>query len=140
MDYLAHLEQGLYLRPQHVSEFAASVDDLYFGMIPLSVILIGLIAAFGWRYRLASTTGRNVDLREHVSRRIECCVAVGMFVAFLGLFARASSLYRNAYRGLPTPRPSMSSASNGCGRSSTRMAPARSTPSMCRSGARSACA
>jgi cytochrome c oxidase subunit 2 len=103
MDYLSDLEQGLYLLPEQVSEFAASVDYLYFGLILLSailvLILIGLIAAFGWRYRAANTTDRKLYLGEHVSRRLELSVAVVMFVAFLGLFAWASSLYLDAYRG-----------------------------------------
>lgn len=102
-DWLIQLEQGLYLLPAAISEYATRVDTLYlaFAVVAgvLTIALTALVIGLGWRYRASSDIDRTDPRTERVDRIIEITWASTLLLVFLALFVWASALYLEPYRG-----------------------------------------
>ena len=107
--YLPEVEKGLHLIPTQATEHAGQVDHLYFALVGASAIIllmvVGLIAFFGFRYRAGNKAADRSKLPSaRTENRVEIVVLAAMFTVFLGFFAWATTLYLDAYRG---PEPAM---------------------------------
>lgn len=102
-DWLIELRQGLYLLPEAISEYASRVDALYLALVivsgVLTIALALLVVGLGWRYRASSSIDRTDPRDERIDRVIEISWATTLLLVFLGLFAWATTLYFEPYRG-----------------------------------------
>lgn len=101
--YLHQLAKGLHLVPEQASLTASRVDTLALVLFGASAVLTLAVALLvGWfclRYRAGSERVRASPASEGMSHRIELAWAGILLVAFLALFAWATKLYLDMYRG-----------------------------------------
>ena len=130
---------NLPLFPQQASSQAAQVDALYFFMVAVSaffsLLIAMLVVVFAIKYRRRSDDEIGVPI--HGSLALELLWTIIPFVIAMVMFAWGAKVFFDAR---PSVRPerwrSTSSASSGCGRSSTPTGSARSTSCTCRSAGR----
>lgn len=92
---------GLSLIPPEASEYATQVDQLYFGLLGLSAllitILVGLMAVFGFRYRRSRAGPRGPRLGKTAGHRLEIGFAALLTLLFFGVFVWGGRLYMDLY-------------------------------------------
>lgn len=100
-DAIVDADVGLQLIPEQASDYASQVDHLYYALLGLSalliVILVGLVAVFGLRYRHSRQGDPGKLIPEDTGRRIEIGFALVLTVLFGGLFYWAGQLYMTLY-------------------------------------------
>ncbi|MBB3189671.1 cytochrome c oxidase subunit II [Halomonas cerina] len=108
-DYLPAVEKGLHLIPTQASSHAGQVDQLYYVLIAacaiILLVVVGMITWFGFRYRAGNEKAdRSSRPSTRTENRVEIAVLAAMLGVFMVLFAWATTLYLNVYRG---PEPAM---------------------------------
>lgn len=102
--YLHEVDKGLQLIPEQATNYAGQVDHLYFALVAASAIIlllvIGLIAAFGFHYRAGNDKADRSNLPStRTENKVEIAVLGAMLVAFMAFFGWGATLYLDAYRG-----------------------------------------
>ncbi|WP_250461801.1 cytochrome c oxidase subunit II [Microbulbifer litoralis] len=92
---------GLKLIPEQASEYAQQVDFLYYALLGISGLLMGILAAlvvvFAVRYRRSLRRERGELIAERSGRRLEIGFALLLCLSFIGLFYWGSQLYLHLY-------------------------------------------
>lgn len=100
--YLQDAEQPFRFIPVQASTSAAHVDLLGFVLFGLSIVLTlvvaGLIAWFGIRYRAGSKARRRAPLAEHKQHWAEGLFALGLLLVFLVFFVWGGQVMVDLYR------------------------------------------
>lgn len=107
--YLPEVEKGLHLIPAEATRHAGQVDNLYFALVGVCVLIlllvVGMITVFGLRYRAGNKKADRSNLPStRTENRVEIAVLAAMLAAFMVFFAWATTLYLDVYRG---PEPAM---------------------------------
>lgn len=97
---------GLKLIPEQASDYAQQVDLLYYALLGISAVLMGVLAAlvvvFAVRYRRSLKRERGERISERSGRRLEIGFALLLCISFIGLFYWGSRLYLDLYSAVDT--------------------------------------